>query len=133
MAVQGIFDTLPSPSPPAGGSTQSVFEDTILMLDEYSKYEPNFAPEKHNFRLLRQLPVTVVSHLQRWAVIFSGYDYVIEHLPGHENSVADCLSRNPLKLSPEQESAVINATEDNAHDPVEDLPVSAADVAMVYK
>ena len=47
--------------------------------------------------------------------------------------MADCLSRIPLKLSPEQESAVFNAVEDNARDPVEDLPVSAADVAMVSK
>ena len=62
------------------------------------------------------LPATAVSHLQRWSIILSGYDYIIEHLLGHE-----------------QESAEINAVEHNAHDPVEDLPVSAADVAMVSK
>ena len=26
------------------------------MLDEHFKYEPNYALERHNFRLLRQLP-----------------------------------------------------------------------------
>ena len=57
-----------------------------------------------------------MSRLQRWSVTLSGYDYIIEHLPGHE-----------------QESAVITAVEHNAHDPIEDLPVSAADVAMVGK
>ena len=62
------------------------------------------------------LPATAVSCLQRWPIILSGYDYIIEHLLGHE-----------------QEIAVINAVEHNAHDPVEDLPVSAADVAMVSK
>ena len=66
------------------------------------------------------LPATAMSRLQRWAVILSGYDYIIEHLTGHENGVADCLYCIPLKLSPEQESAVTNAVEDNARDPVED-------------
>ena len=50
-----------------------------------------------------------------------------------ENCFADCLSRIPLKLSVEQESAFINAVEDTIRDSVEVLPVSAADVAMVSK
>ena len=60
-----------------------------------------------------RLAATAVSRLQRWVVIISGYDYVIEHPQGHEDCVADYLSRIPLKLSPKQESAVINAVEDN--------------------
>ena len=79
------------------------------------------------------LPATAVSRLQRWTAILSGYNYVFEHLPGHENCVANCLSLIPLKLSPEQESAVINAEEDNPRDSMEDLLVSAADVAIVSK
>ena len=77
------------------------------------------------------LPATAVSRLQGRAVIPSGYDYVIEHLPCHENCVADCMSRIHLKLSAEREITVIYAVEDNIRDPVEDVPVSAADVAMV--
>ena len=50
-----------------------------------------------------------------------------------ENCVAGCLSRIPLKLSAEQESAFINAVEDTIRNSVEVLPVSAADVAMVSK
>ena len=75
------------------------------------------------------LPATAVSRLQRWAVVLSGYDYASELLPSHDNCLADCLSRHPLMLSAEQESAVTDAVEDNACDPIEDLPVPAADVS----
>ena len=74
------------------------------------------------------LPATAMSRFQRWAVILSGYDYASELLPSHDNCLADCLSRNPLMISAEQESAVTDALGDNACDPVEDLPVPGADV-----
>ena len=46
MSVQDIFDTVPSPSSPA----------SVLMLDDHFKNEPTYALERHNFRLLWQLP-----------------------------------------------------------------------------
>ena len=42
MALQDIFNTLPSLSSLASGSSRSVFEETILILDKHFKYEPNY-------------------------------------------------------------------------------------------
>ena len=79
------------------------------------------------------LPATAVSRLHRWAVTLSEYDYVIEHVAGIQNSVADCLSRIPLQLTQPQETAIVNAVTVHARDPTVDLPVSAEDVATVSK
>ncbi|BES89748.1 Hypothetical Protein NTJ_02555 [Nesidiocoris tenuis] len=39
------------------------------------------------------LPKIVASRLSRWALTLSNYDYTIEHIPGREMCVPDCLSR----------------------------------------
>ena len=46
------------------------------------------------------LSSTVAACLQRWALIWSRYDYHIEFIRGCDNVVADCLSRLPVPLSP---------------------------------
>ena len=74
-----------------------------------------------------------MSRLQRWAVILSEYDYSIEHIKGSSNVIADCLSRLPMKLSASQEEFVINAVSENARDPCQSIPVSAADVSVASK
>ena len=37
--------------------------------------------------------------LSRWAVLLLGFRYVVEHIPGEENVVADLLSRWELRLA----------------------------------
>ena len=77
-----------------------------------------------------RLPATAVSRLQQWAVILSEYDYSIEHIKGSSNAIADCLSRLPMTLSASQEEFVINAVSENARDPCQSIPVSAADISV---
>ena len=44
-------------------------------------------------------PITQIANarLIRWSILLSSFDYAIEHLPGKENSIADCLSRLPVE------------------------------------
>ena len=39
------------------------------------------------------------ARMQRWALILSTYQYVLEYTPGSQNECADCLSRLPLSAS----------------------------------
>ena len=62
LEVQDIFDTLPEPPPvPADDDARGVFDTAILKLDAYFAYEPNYALEKHNFRLMSQLSSETVA------------------------------------------------------------------------
>ncbi|XP_065199099.1 uncharacterized protein K02A2.6-like [Sycon ciliatum] len=90
-------------------------------------------PLLHIFGEKYGLSATAVSRLQRWAVILSEYDYVFEHISGSSNAVADCLSRLPMELTAAQESAIVSAVNEHAHDPTEDLPIDASDVADASK
>ena len=74
-----------------------------------------------------------MSRLQQWAVILSEYDYSIEHIKRSSNAIADCLSRLPMNPSACQEEFVINAVSENARDPCQSIPVSAADVSVARK
>ena len=40
------------------------------------------------------------SRIQQWALIFSGYQYPIEHRPGKHLANADILSLLPFSISP---------------------------------
>ena len=79
------------------------------------------------------LSSTVAARLQRWALILSRYDYHIEFIRGCDNVVADCLSRLPVPLSPEQEDALLNSISAFSIDPCGDLPVTAAEVATATR
>ena len=79
------------------------------------------------------LSSTVAARLQRWALILSRYDYHIEFIRGCDNVVADCLSRLPVPLTPEQEDALLNSISAFSIDPCGDLPVTAAEVATVTR
>ncbi|XP_065188042.1 uncharacterized protein K02A2.6-like [Sycon ciliatum] len=79
------------------------------------------------------LSKTSASRLQRWAVILAEYDYVIEHIPGKENVLADCLSRLPLPLSAAEMSAIVSAVSSHAFDPCELMPLQSSDVAKASK
>lgn len=45
-----------------------------------------FHPEK-------PIPSIAAARIQRWALFLMGYNFVISHVKGEDNSVADCLSR----------------------------------------
>ena len=75
------------------------------------------------------LPSTVSARLQRWALILSRYDYTAAHIRGKDNIVADCLSRVPVLLTPEQEDACLNAMNEFCGDPCGNIPLCASDVA----
>ena len=79
------------------------------------------------------LSSTVAARLQRWALILSRYDYHIEFIRGCDNVVADCLSRLPVPLSPEQEDALLNSISAFSIDPCGDRPVTAAEVATATR
>ena len=79
------------------------------------------------------LSSTVAARLQRWALILSRYYYHIEFIRGCDNVVADCLSRLPVPLSPEQEYALLNSISAFSIDPCGDLPVTAAEVATATR
>ena len=42
--------------------------------------------------------------MQRWALLFSAYQYKIQHIPGTQNTLADCISWLP-SLSEKHDSA----------------------------
>ena len=74
------------------------------------------------------LPSTTAARLQRWAVVLSAYDHQIQYVKGGDNVVADCLSRLPVPLSDNDESVIVNAN-DQFFCPLDDFPITAANVA----
>ena len=79
------------------------------------------------------LSKTSASRLQRWAVLLSEYDYVLEHISVNSNVLPDCLSRLPMPLSDAEDSVVVSAVSSDAFDPCELVPIQAADVAKASK
>ncbi len=78
------------------------------------------------------LPILAASRIQRWAVILSGYTYVIKHRPAERNCHADFLSRLPIPdsdLSTKSEREKFNtfwtneATETNKSQ-INNMPIS---------
>ena len=45
------------------------------------------------------IPETAASHLQRWAIILSAYDFVVQYKPTTKHGNADGLSRLPLNIT----------------------------------
>ena len=54
LDVQDIFDTLPDPPVPTGGTALVNYEKAIAMLDLYFAFKPNVVLECHAFRQLAQ-------------------------------------------------------------------------------
>ena len=44
-----------------------------------------------------EIPKLAVGRLQRWALLLSTYNYVLQHIQGKDNVIADALSRLPVK------------------------------------
>jgi len=66
------------------------------------------------------IPPLAAARMQRWALVLSAYQYQIQHTPGKQNHIADCLSRLPIPH--------VNC--DSAHVVVSDqLPVLASQIA----
>ncbi|RYA67217.1 hypothetical protein DD592_27705, partial [Enterobacter cloacae complex sp. 2DZ2F20B] len=45
----------------------------------------------------KEINQTYANRIKRYALYFSNFDFVIEHIKGSDNVVADCLSRLPLQ------------------------------------
>ena len=45
------------------------------------------------------VPSLAAARMQRWALILSAYQYILEYTPSSQNECADCLSRLPLPSS----------------------------------
>ena len=72
------------------------------------------------------VPSLAAARMQRWALILSAYQYVLEYTPGSQNECADCLSRLPLPSS--QGDAAERMSSIHAMD-LQPLPVTAKEVA----
>ena len=74
----------------------------------------------------QSVPSLAAAQMQRWALILSAYQYVLEYTPGGQNECADCLSRLPLPCS--QHNAAEHMCSIHAMD-LDSLPVTAKDIA----
>ena len=51
------------------------------------------------FHPAKGIPETAASRLQRWAIILSAYDFVVQYKPTTKHGNADGLSRLPLNIT----------------------------------
>lgn len=60
-------------------------------------------------RALQFLMTAKLNHdrLRRWALFLQQFDFSVIHIPGKENTVADCLSRSPIGLVKATEEAYL--------------------------
>ena len=75
----------------------------------------------------KPIPPLAAAHVQRWALLLSAYNYVLEYKPGANHANADCLSRLPLKA----DSSDCSNNESTIH--MMDLvqaPLTSADVKL---
>ena len=56
-------------------------------------------PLMYIFSKAKSIPRMVSSHIQRWAILLSGYDYLILYIPERDLIGADALSRLPVSSS----------------------------------
>ena len=81
------------------------------------------------FHPTKGIPETAASRLQRWAIILSAYDYVVQYKPTAKHGNADGLSRLPLDVTEQSEESedadVVCAIEEQQLDC---LPIQACDI-----
>ena len=54
----------------------------------------------------KEINQTYANRIKRYALYFSNFDFVIEHIKGSDNVVADCLSRLPLQEAVDHEEHI---------------------------
>ena len=59
-------------------------------------------PLKYLLSEVRGIPTMASARVQRWALMLSAYNYVLEYKPGSQHANADALSRLPLPIQPTQ-------------------------------
>lgn len=67
------------------------------LLGHHFTLQTDHKPLTRIFGEKEGLPKIVSSRLTRWAINLSNFHYNIEHIPGANNTIADLLSRLPLK------------------------------------
>ena len=81
------------------------------------------------FHPTKGIPETAATHLQRWAIILSAYDYVIQYKLTAKHGNADRLSRLPLNVTKQNDKSedadIICAIEEQQLDC---LPIQACDI-----
>ena len=81
------------------------------------------------FHPTKGIPETAASRLQRWAIILSAYDYVVQYKPTAKHGDADGLSRLPLDVTEQSEESedadVVCAIEKQQ---LHCLPIQACDI-----
>ena len=74
------------------------------------------------------IPPMAAAWMQRWALILSAYQYIIEHINGTANNCADCMSRLPLS-----EQAPDSAEKIHVVVQMDDMPITATQIAKESK
>ena len=77
----------------------------VFALNKYSKFllgrkfvlRTDHRPLIHIFNPSKPITKIANARLIRWSVLLLSFDYIIEHLPGIQNTIADCLSRLPIE------------------------------------
>lgn len=95
-------------------------------------------PLKFIFDPLKKIPVTANARLQRWALLLSGYQYVISYRKGKLLGNADALSRLPLPELADVTDCInyFNFSEDNCHLDSEQIALATQEdslLSQVYK
>ena len=81
------------------------------------------------FNPAKGIPETAASQPQRWAIILSAYDFVVQYKPTTKHDNADGLSRLPLNITEQddlsEEADVVCAIEEQQLD---SLPIQSCDI-----
>ena len=69
---------------------QYIFGLQFILCSDHKPLERILGPKN-------EIPKLAVGRLQRWALLLSTYNYVLRHIQGKDNVIADALSRLPVK------------------------------------
>ena len=69
---------------------QYIFGLQFILCSDHKPLERILSPKN-------EIPKLAVGRLQRWALLLSTYNYVLRHIQGKDNVIADALSRLPVK------------------------------------